>query len=67
VGSACGTHGRGKKIVQGFLCESPNEGGLSEDLGVDGRMGKKLILGRLAGGVWSRFGWLRIGIGGGLL
>jgi hypothetical protein len=50
-----------------FLCESPNEAVLSEDLGVDGRMGKKWILGRLAGGVWSRFSWLRIGLGGGLL
>jgi hypothetical protein len=30
-------------------------------------MGSEWILGRLAGGVWSRFHWLRIGAGGGLL
>jgi hypothetical protein len=28
--------------------------------GVDGRMGSKLILGRLVWGVWSGFTWLRI-------
>jgi len=39
----------------------------SEDRGVDGRMGSEWILGRLAGGVWSGFNWLRIGTGGGLL
>jgi hypothetical protein len=38
-----------------------------EDQGVDGRMGSKWTLGGLAGGVWSRFTWLRIGIVGGLL
>jgi hypothetical protein len=38
-----------------------------KDQGVDGRMGLKLTLGRLAGGVWSRFTCLRIGIVGGLL
>jgi hypothetical protein len=39
----------------------------SEGLGVDWRMGSEQILGRLAGGVWSRSSWLRIGAGGGLL
>jgi hypothetical protein len=29
-------------------------------------MGSEWILRRLAGGVWSRFHWLRIGAGGGL-
>jgi hypothetical protein len=35
--------------------------------GVDGRMGSEWILGRLAGGVYFGFSWLRIGTGGGLL
>jgi hypothetical protein len=38
-----------------------------EDQGIDGRMGQKCLLGRLAGGVYSGSGWLRIGTGGGLL
>jgi hypothetical protein len=38
-----------------------------EDQGVDGRMGSKWTLGRLVGGVWSGFTWLRIGTVGGLL
>jgi hypothetical protein len=32
-----------------------------EDQGTGGRMGSKWNLGRLAGGVWSGFTWLRIG------
>jgi hypothetical protein len=50
VGRACGTHGRGQKITQGFGGESPKEGDHSEDQGVDGRMGSEWILGRLVGG-----------------
>jgi hypothetical protein len=41
-----------------------------EDGGINGGMGSKWTLGRLArggGGVWSGFAWLRIGTGGGLL
>jgi hypothetical protein len=38
-----------------------------EDQGVGGRMGSEWILGRLAGGVWIGFDWLRIGTVGGLL
>jgi hypothetical protein len=38
-----------------------------KDQGVDGRMGSKWTLGRLVGGVWSGFTWLRIGTVGGLL
>jgi hypothetical protein len=38
-----------------------------KDQEVDGRMGSKWILGRLVGGVWNGFTWLRIGIVGGLL
>jgi hypothetical protein len=38
-----------------------------EDQGVDGRMVSKWTLGRLVGGVWSGFTWLKIGIVGGLL
>jgi hypothetical protein len=38
-----------------------------EDQGVDGSVGSKWTLGRLVGGVWSGFTWLRIGTVGGLL
>jgi hypothetical protein len=38
-----------------------------EDQGVDGRMGSKCILGRLAGGVWSGSICLMIGTCGGIL
>jgi hypothetical protein len=37
-----------------------------EKQGVDGRMGSKWTLGKLVGGVWSGFSWLRIGTVGGL-
>jgi hypothetical protein len=39
----------------------------SEDLGVDGRMLLKLILGKWVGRVWVVLIWLRIETGGGLL
>jgi hypothetical protein len=32
-----------------------------KDQGVDGKMGSYWSLGRLGGGVWSGFSWLRIG------
>jgi hypothetical protein len=38
-----------------------------EDQGVGGRMGSKWTLGRLVGGGWGGFTWLRIGIVGELL
>jgi hypothetical protein len=49
------------------LVEIPKERDHSEDRGMGGRMGSEWVLGRLAGGVWSGFSWLRIGTGGGLL
>jgi hypothetical protein len=51
----------------GFWWESPKEKDHLKDQGVDDRMGSKWTLGRLDGGVWSGFTWLRIGIVGGLL
>jgi hypothetical protein len=51
----------------GFRWESPKEKDHLEDQGVDGRMGSKWTLGRLVGGVWSGFSWLKIGTVGGLL
>jgi hypothetical protein len=47
----------------------PEGKGHLKDQGVDGRMGSKWTLVRLAGGVcvWSGFTWLRIGTVGGLL
>jgi hypothetical protein len=57
-------HGRGQKNCS--IREIRKESDQSEDRGVDGRIGSELIVGRLAGGVWSGFSWLRIGTGGGL-
>jgi hypothetical protein len=50
------------EMYTGFWWESPNEKENLEDKGVDGRMGSKWTLGRMVGGVWSGFMWLRIGI-----
>jgi hypothetical protein len=41
--------------------EIHKERGLLGDQGVDRRMGSELILGRLAGVVWSGCSWLKIG------
>jgi hypothetical protein len=49
------------------LVGNQKERGHLEDQGVDGRMGSVWIVGRLAGGAWSRSIWLRIRTGGGLL
>jgi hypothetical protein len=50
VGGACGTHGRAKRIVQGFGGKSRKKDH-SEDGGVDRRTGSEWILGILAGWV----------------
>jgi hypothetical protein len=50
----------------GFWWESLSERGHLEDEGVDGRMGSKWALGRLAVRVLSGFTWLRIGTVGGV-
>jgi hypothetical protein len=51
----------------GFWREGPKERDHTEDPGLDGRMGSEWIIGRLAGGGWSGFSWLRIGTVDGLL
>jgi hypothetical protein len=55
------------EMCTGLWWESPKEKDHLEDRGVDGRIGLKGTLGRLVGGVWGEFTWLRIGIVGGLL
>jgi hypothetical protein len=50
-----------------FWWESPKERDHLEDQGVGGKMGSEWILGRLAGGMWIGFDWLRTGTYGGLL
>jgi hypothetical protein len=50
VGGACGTHGRGEKIVQGFGGKARRKEITWEDQGLGGRMGLEWILGRLAWG-----------------
>jgi hypothetical protein len=47
--------------VYRVLVGKPGERDPLEDQGVDGRMGRKWTLGRLAGGVWSRFTLLMVG------
>jgi hypothetical protein len=48
-----------------FWWENRKERDHLKDQGVDGRMGSKFIIGRLAG-VWTGFMWLSVGTGGGL-
>jgi hypothetical protein len=50
-----------------FWWESPKERDHLEDEGEDGRMGSEWFMGRLAGGVWIGFEWLRLGTGDELL
>jgi hypothetical protein len=45
----------------------PKEKYISENRGVDGRMGPEYIAGRLTVGVWSAFSWLIMGTGRGCL
>jgi hypothetical protein len=56
-----------EETYAGFWWESPKEKDHLKDQGVDGKVGSKRTLGRLVGGVWSGFNWLRIGTVGGLL
>jgi hypothetical protein len=58
--------GEGKNCTR-FWWERTKEKDHLKDKGVDGRMGLEWILGRLVGGMWSEFTWLRIGTIGGLL
>jgi hypothetical protein len=57
-------HMEEKKKCTRFWWESQKERDRSEDAGVNGKMGSKSILRRLAERVWSGFTWLRIGTGG---
>jgi hypothetical protein len=66
VGEHIANMGEERKVYTKFRWESPKERDHSEDRCVHGRKGSKWILGRLAGR-WSRFSWLRIWIGSGLL
>jgi hypothetical protein len=58
VGGACGTHGRGEKIVQGFCGEARRKKDHLKGKGVNRRMGSKRTLGRLAGG--GGVEWIRL-------
>jgi hypothetical protein len=58
--------GDGGKVYR-VLVGNPEGKRPLENQDVDGRMGSKWTLGRLAGGVWSGFTWLRKGTVGGLL
>jgi hypothetical protein len=55
MGGVCGMLGRREKNVQGF-CRKTRRKETTRKTGVDGRMGSKRILGRLALGVeWIHF------------
>jgi hypothetical protein len=58
--------GEGRNVYRVLVGKHEGKDNL-EDQGVDGRMGSKWTLGRLFGGMWSGFCWLRIGTVGGLL
>jgi hypothetical protein len=58
--------GEGRNVYS-VLVGKPEGKDHLKDQGVDGRMGSKWTLGRLVGGVWSGFSWLRSGAVGGLL
>jgi hypothetical protein len=53
--------------VHRVLLGKPEGKNRLEDKGVDGRMGSKCAVGRLAGDACSGFNWLGIGFGVGLL
>jgi hypothetical protein len=50
-----------------FWLGSPKGGDHWKDLGVDGRITLRWILGKYGLGMWIEFIWLRIGTGGELL
>jgi hypothetical protein len=58
--------GEGRNVYR-VLVGKPEGKDHLKDQDVDGRMGSKWTSGRLVGGVWSGFIWLKIGIFGGLL
>jgi hypothetical protein len=58
--------GEGRNVYR-VLVGKPEGKSHLEDQGEGGKMGSKWSLGRLVGGVWSGFTWLRIGVVGGLL
>jgi hypothetical protein len=58
--------GEGRNVYR-VLVGKPEGKNHLEEQDVDGWMGSKWILGRLVGGVWTGFTWLRIGTVGGLL
>jgi hypothetical protein len=66
VGGACGTHGRGEKIVRVLVGNPERKRPLVRPKN-RWEVGIKIDLGEIAWGGWSGFTWLRIGIVGGLL
>jgi hypothetical protein len=58
--------GEGRNVYRIFVGKLKEKDHL-KDQGIDGWIGSKWTVGRLVGGVWSGFTWLRIGTVGGLL
>jgi len=63
---ACSTHGKMRNAYT-ILVRKPEGKRPFEDLGVDGRVILKLILGKQGGKLWTGFIWHRIGTSGGPL
>jgi hypothetical protein len=57
-------HGRKEECGQGFDGKARRKETTWKTQGVDGRMGSEWVLGRLAGGLWIEYSWLRIEAGG---
>jgi hypothetical protein len=58
--------GEGRNLY-GVLVGKPKGREHLKDQGIDGRMGSKWFLGRLFGGGWNGFAWIRMGIVGKLM
>jgi hypothetical protein len=66
VGGSCGTHGRGKKNIEGFDGKARRKKSFERPRS-RWKEWIKMDLREIGLGVWSGFTWLSIGIVGGLL
>jgi hypothetical protein len=67
MGGACSMYVRDEKIHIVFWSEELKGLSHSEDLGINGKIIRELILGKEGAKMWIGFIWLRIWISGGFL